>query len=399
MKMINRIFLSLFLLIPYFGLSQVDIRISIDNQEDSVYYLCKYKGSKTIVTDTLKPKGGLIRYKDKTKLPEGIYLLTNGRNFPVVEFLVGKKQKFSIKIHDLEDLNSIKVKGAKETEIYFKLMAKVMQYDVNIAALDSEKEHFPENIKKLDSLCKNLNEFEESLKTKDPDSFINLVINSLKRHGMDDYWAEFPLDDQRILTYPLIDNRLDLYFDRLLPDAELINSEIDNLITQTGDCTEVRDYLLWYFYVKYFSPKYMNLDDVYIHIVDDYFMKLEMKNISQSVVNLMADRANNLKNLKLRAKLPEIGDLYSIESEYIAVIFYDKTCKKCAQEGRDLEAVRAKHPEMTIFPVEISSGIKENILSLYDIQTTPMIYLLDRNKRIIAKRIKAGQVEQFLNID
>ena len=54
---------------------------------------------------------------------------------------------------------------------------------------------------------------------------------------------------------------------------------------------------------------------------------------------------------------------------------------------------------MTIYPVEIHSGIKENILSLYDIQTTPMIYLLDSKKRIIAKRIKAGQVEQCLNMD
>ena len=54
---------------------------------------------------------------------------------------------------------------------------------------------------------------------------------------------------------------------------------------------------------------------------------------------------------------------------------------------------------MVIFPVEINSGIKENIMSEYDIQTTPTIYVLDRKKHIIAKRIKAGQVEQILNMD
>ena len=143
----------------------------------------------------------------------------------------------------------------------------------------------------------------------------------------------------------------------------------------------------------------MNLDDVYIHLVDDYFKKLEMENVSDSFVNMMADRSDYLKNLRIGSRLPEIGNLYSIKAEYTTVIFYDKTCKKCSQEGRILEEIRTRHPEMVIFPVEVNSTDIKNLLSKYDIQTTPMIYLLDRKKNIIAKRIKAGQVEQFLNMD
>ena len=51
---------------------------------------------------------------------------------------------------------------------------------------------------------------------------------------------------------------------------------------------------------------------------------------------------------------------------------------------------------MSIFPVEIHRKNGQQIISKYDIQNTPMIYLLDSDKRIIAKRIKAEQVEQFL---
>ena len=114
---------------------------------------------------------------------------------------------------------------------------------------------------------------------------------------------------------------------------------------------------------------------------------------------MIVDRANYLKNLRIGSRLPEIGNLYSIKAEYITVIFYDKTCQKCSQEGRILEEIRTRHPEMVIFPVEVNSTNIKNLLSKYDIQTTPMIYLLDRKKNIIAKRIKAGQVEQFLNMD
>ena len=390
----------LFLLIPFMGISQANIKISFDNQQDSVVLLYKYKGAKTFILDTLVQKNGMFQIKYKDKLPEGIYLLTSGQNFPLAEVLVSKKQRFSVIFNDLDDLNSVKVKGcAKETKIYYKLMAKVRETEANIEVLESEEGYHPDNWKKIDSLRHNLANYEESLMIRKKDAFINTVINSLKSHSLENYWDDFPLDDARVLTYPLIDNKLETYFDNLRPDAKLINDEIDKLIAKTGDCVEVRDYLIWYFYRKYYSPQYMNLDDIYIHLVDDYFKKLKMENVSESFINMMADRSNYLKNLKIGSRLPEIGNLYSIKAEYTTVIFYDKTCQKCSQEGRILEEIRTRHPEMVIFPVEINSTDIKNLLSKYDIQTTPMIYLLDRKKNIIAKRIKAGQVEQFLNID
>jgi hypothetical protein len=278
-------------------------------------------------------------------------------------------------------------------------MAKVRQYDMHIAALENEKGYFPENVRKIDSLKQDLTQFEKSLKIKKKDAFINLVINSLQRNSLADYWNNFQFNDARILTYPLIDKKLETYFDALSVDAVTINEEIDKIIAKAGDCEEVRDYLIWYFYRKYYSPKYMNLDDVYIHLVNEYFLKLEMKNVSETIKDLMKERANYLENLKLGAKFPEIGNLYSIDAGYITVIFYDKTCQKCAQEGRILEEIKARHPEMIIFPVEINSTNIKNLLTMYDIQTTPLIYVLDRQKHIIAKRIKAEQVELVLNMD
>lgn len=400
LSFMKKILVLLFLLIPILGFSQVNIKISFDNQHDSVVLLYKYKGAKTFILDTLVQKNGVFQIKYKEKLPEGIYLLTSGQNFPLAEILVSKKQRFSLIFNDLEDLNSVKVKGcAKETKIYYKLMAKVRKTEANIEVLENEEGYHPDNWKKIDSLRNDLANYEESLKIKKKNAFINTVINSLKSHSLENYWDDFPLDDARVLTYPLIDNKLETYFDNLTPDAKLINNEIDKLIAKTGDCVEVRDYLIWYFYRKYYSSKYMNLDDVYIHLVDDYFKKLEMENVSDSFVNMMADRSDYLKNLRIGSRLPEIGNLYSIKAEYTTVIFYDKTCKKCSQEGRILEEIRTRHPEMVIFPVEVNSTDIKNLLSKYDIQTTPMIYLLDRKKNIIAKRIKAGQVEQFLNMD
>ena len=372
MNKINKIIIILFLLVPLYGFSQVDIKIRLDNQPDSVLYFCKYRGAKTTVIDSLYYGKNIFRLKQKSKLPEGIYLLKNKYDFELTEILVGKDQKFTLTINELDTINPIRVKGCKESDNYARMMTELR------------------NGKDVD-----LNQF----RIKRKDALINLVIKSLEKHDFEHYWDGFPLDDKRILTYPLIDNKLETYFDNLYDDAAKINAEMDKLIANAGDCVEVRDYLIWYFYRKYYSPKYMNLDDVYIHLVDEYFLKLEMDNVSESIVNMMADRARHLERLKIGAKLPNIGDLHTIEAEYITVIFYDYNCHKCAKEGRILEDIRKRHPEMVIFPVEVHSTDSKILFSIYDIQTTPMIYILDRQKHIIAKRIKAEQVEQFLNMD
>ena len=72
MNRIIKFWTLFFLMIPFWGISQVDIKFSFDNQQDSVFYFCKYRGSKTVVIDTLKSVDNQIRYKNKTKLPEGI---------------------------------------------------------------------------------------------------------------------------------------------------------------------------------------------------------------------------------------------------------------------------------------------------------------------------------------
>lgn len=360
-----------FVLIPIMLLGQTNIKIYFENQQDSVFYLHQYRGSKTHAVDTSYYKKGRIQFKHNQKFPEGIYVLTNQNDFPLTEILIGKDQRFSLIVNDLDYQNPIKVRGCKETANYVKMMAQLGHDGVD------------------------LNQF----KVKKEDAFINLLINSMQQHDFEHYWDSFALNDKRILTYPLIDKKLEAYFNSLPINAGIINAEIDKVMAKTGDCDDVRDYLIWYFYRKYYAPDYMNLDDVYIHLVEDYFMKYEMENVSERVLNMMSERANCLKNLKIGAKIPEIGNLHSIKSPYIAVFFYDKDCHTCMKEGKVLEEIQSRRPELTIFPVEINSTGIENLLFLYDIQTTPTIYVLDSQKKIIAKRIKAEQVEQVLNID
>ena len=56
-----------------------------------------------------------------------------------------------------------------------------------------------------------------------------------------------------------------------------------------------------------------------------------------------------------------------------------------------------KNKDLSVLTININEdnykNVDENIVNQYDITTTPTIYLLDIDKKIIAKHIKAEEIE------
>ena len=56
-------------------------------------------------------------------------------------------------------------------------------------------------------------------------------------------------------------------------------------------------------------------------------------------------------------------------------------------------------PGIKVLPIDLNMDLYPNpselvaISDAYDIETTPLIYVLDKDKRIIAKKIRAKQIE------
>ena len=91
-------------------------------------------------------------------------------------------------------------------------------------------------------------------------------------------------------------------------------------------------------------------------------------------------------------------DLQSVESEFTVLFFYDHDCDVCQQERRDLDSIVEQHPEITILAIDMNTddGHVDALYDLYDIETTPLVYVLDDEKRIIAKKIRAKQIPLLL---
>ena len=310
---------------PIAMMSQVKIRIEIENFEDSIFYLLKYKSDKSLAVidaSTISYKEKIFKATDN--YPEGIYILADSKQNPLFEMLIGKDQKFSIKISDLMRNDTYIIKGSKETSAYFDIYNETNYNQLYIKALESEIEYYPNNEAKIDSLKKNLLSYQESKMLKDENAFLNTYIKFIQDTDI----KELPLCDLRILNSRLLKNKMDHYFDLILMSEtdEYICEKIDDLISRTNDCHEVRDYILWYLYSRYF-----NNDIIYIHLSDFYFSKLEINNLTQNIRNEIGKRADVLRKITIGTFSPTFTyiddegnqiDLSKIDSENTILFFY-----------------------------------------------------------------------------
>jgi thiol-disulfide isomerase/thioredoxin len=412
---------------PIAMMSQVKIRVEIENYDDSLYYLLKYKSDKSlIVIDSSTVVKGNKTFKQSSNYPEGIYVLADSKQNPIFELFLGKDQKFTVNVGDLTRNETYIIKGAKETSDYFDIYAKTNYNRLYIKALESEIEHFPDNARKIDSIKLNHNEYLESIKIKDRNSFLRTYIgfnkeiivpqeykDNYEQYIIDHYFDDISFRDVRILNTRLLKNKLDDYFNNYMSKqtTDVVLQKIDYIIYQTTSGYrdipkdfvnhEVRDYILWYLYSKYFDN-----DIIYTHLSDVYFSKLEINNLTENIRSEIVKRADILRKITIGRLAPTFTyiddegkqiDLSEIDSKNTVLFFYKPDCQKCIREKRILGLIKKRQKNLTILHINISeenySNVSQDIAVQYDIKTTPTIYILDKDKRITAKNIKAEEIE------
>ena len=414
-------------ILPLRLLSQVNIDVKINDINDTVLYLVKYKSDKSlIVIDSSTVVKGNKIFKQSSNYPEGIYILADSKQNPIFELFLGKDQKFTVNVGDLTRNETYIIKGAKETSDYFDIYARTNYNRLYIKALESEIEYFPDNARKIDSIKLNHNEYLESIKIKDKDSFIRTYIgfnkeiivpqeykDNFEQYIIDHYFDDISFRDVRILNTRLLKNKLDDYFNNYMSKqtTDVVLQKIDYIIYQTTSRYrdipqdlvnhEVRDYILWYLYSKYFDN-----DIIYTHLSDVYFSKLEINNLTENIRSEIVKRADILRKITIGRIAPTFTyiddegkqiDLSEIDSKNTVLFFYKPDCQKCIREKRILGLIKNRQKDLTILYINISEenyhNVSQDIAVQYDIKTTPTIYILDKEKKIIAKNIKAEEIE------
>ena len=192
-------------------------------------------------------------------------------------------------------------------------------------------------------------------------------------------------------------------------------------------------YTVWYLTYNYETSKVMGMDAVFCFIVDKIYTKNRAFWVSENVNKKIIESAEKKKpNLigKVAPELILLGEnnnfisLHSINADYTILYFWDPSCGHCREETPKLinlyndvkntmnlkvyavcsdtsitswkEDLKAKKMEPFI-NVNGTQSVKGNYHDLYDIFSTPVVYILDKKKRIIAKRISVDKIKGFLD--
>ena len=304
----------------------------------------------------------------------------------------------------------------------------------NINAIDKDVQNYKLNYIKQHSETFLAKVFKTSMEPELPEAPILpngkkdslYVFKYYKKHFFDN--VDF--SDDRLLRTPVFHSKINQYITTLTvqhPDS--INKECDSLIEKARVNKEVFKYLVWYFTNWSETSKIMGFDAIFVHMVEKYYMTNQAYWVTETNLEKINNRAKVLKNLLLGVKIPNITvqdtsgvyhTLYNIKAKYTVLYFWDPTCGHCQKETPKLKALydSLKIKGFDVFAFCTDPNINEwkkyiidnklewlNVMDIqnitgfhatYDIISTPVIYLLDENKKILAKRLNVEQLKEFM---
>jgi thiol-disulfide isomerase/thioredoxin len=232
---------------------------------------------------------------------------------------------------------------------------------------------------------------------------------------------------------------LDTYFKYYIPPhPDSTYKEVKYILLMARTNKEMYAYLLIKFTNKYMNPEFMGQDEVFVNLFKDFYATgdttflnaASKKTIIERAYTLMANLVGNQgAELNLTDTSGNKISLYNTKAKFVFLAFWDPSCSHCKTEIPQLDSLykaKWKGLNVKIYSVnvkenslnEFKSFIKEKKLSSdwtqvyqskeereteqaagqmnfrqsYDVFKTPTFYLLDEQKRIIAKQLT---LEQF----
>ena len=446
------------------------IRLKVTGVKDSMVYLAHYYG-KPLPTiykrDSARfDKNGVAEFNNADPaFVGGIYMMLLSDRKTYFEFLADNGDDMTITADISKLPEGVKFKNSAENDHFQEYVDFLKGYSENQQAL---KKEFTEAKtaadtavvrKKASASSKDLTNYRHEYAKSHPNTLLASIFNALDmpqvpegEHLLPDgktkdssfaynyykehFWDGFNFQDDRLIHAPIYDAKITEYMNKLvLPWPDSVEKEGDMLLKKTKGTKDLFKYTLWWLTRNVEDSKIMGMDEVFVYLVENYYMKGDAFWLTNDELNKYLDRAqkiapNVIGNLSPEVKLPNVitkkdESLHDVKGDYTLLIFYSPTCGHCQKELPALDSLYKavlKGKGLKIFSVategdekSITDFITRNKLDewtntwdhdhvgdwrgKYDVYSTPTIYLLDEKKIIRGKRLDhsnlAGLVEML----
>ncbi len=357
-------------------------------------------------------------------------------------------------------VKNMKIKGSEENKQFNDYQKFMMNESKKVGKLRKKMHSKNENKDSVKIYEQEIKDVDKEVKAKwgaivknDPNALLSKIISSLNEVVVPDapvdskgnkidslfeyhyyknhFFDNIDFSDARLLRTPILYYKLNQYFSRVvvqIPDS--IDVEAEKIIEKSKANKDVFQYVLQFIFNYANSSQIMGMDKVFVFLADKYYLTGQATWVDSSFVKKIRDRVNELKPNLIGNTAPELKmntydgkyvSLHQVKAKYTILVFWDPDCGHCKKDVPKLHDLYEKYWKkgVEVFAVYTQVDLKKwtkfiedkgltdwvnvydpynfsNFRSKYNVVSTPLIYILDKDKKIIAKRIDTETVKKIL---
>ena len=206
---------------------------------------------------------------------------------------------------------------------------------------------------------------------------------------------------------------------------------VDFLLEKMDPKSDFFKFYVVHFINKAASSKVVGMDKVYVHMVDNYYANGRAYWADEEQLAKMIDNAERTRPLLIGKPAPDLElkrrdgtdfRLYDVKAKYTILYYWQFACPSCKKSTPFMKDFYAKWQPRGVEVISICTRQREidncwkyvddndigdwlhatdkyqRFARIYDVRSTPTIYILDENKEIISKRIGAQQLDEILEM-
>lgn len=247
------------------------------------------------------------------------------------------------------------------------------------------------------------------------------------------FWDNFDYADERFLYTPFYKQKLSTWFTKVLyPAYDSVKPAVYEFLEDVKPHERIFQFATSFFLNNSINSKIMGMDALFVDLAHDFYFSGEafwandesMEKIRENVLfmkdNLLEKTA---PDLTLEGLNGEFYNLHQIESELTILLIYEPNCSHCKVFVPELYNdvyLPNKDKGLKVFAIYSMDNkeewetflTKHNMFDwlnvwdehhasrfkiLYDARKTPGVYVLDRNKKIIAKKVDIKRIQSIID--
>ncbi|MFZ4543149.1 MAG: redoxin domain-containing protein [Saprospiraceae bacterium] len=250
------------------------------------------------------------------------------------------------------------------------------------------------------------------------------------------YFDHLDFKDTRLIRLPILPGRVDYYLNKyIVQHPDTICEGVDRILQMAKPNSELYRYFLIQMLNTYAKSNIVGHDAIYVHMALNYYAKGECPWIDKDELDKIVKNAQDLEptligkvgqDLTLEKRDGTRTKLYDIKTPYTILLFWAPDCSHCQKEMPDFVKFAEKwsnkgkvtmigvcnkvtdkvkdcwsfideHPGMNNWLQCVDTYLLSKYVEKYYIKSTPQIYILDKDKKIIMKKIAADQLDSVMD--